>query len=140
MPFPDHAGMITCLLQHLGHSRLRSIEPIEHGHAINMTIFAGENARAARAANRVYRETVQESHSLFGDTIQIRRLIDLASITAHRMGRMIVGHDEEDIWTLRRLRLGRNGRQAYPENGQEVQRQTQPESICSLPYSGAFGL
>src|SRR5262249_7414646 len=121
MPFPDHAGVIAGLLQHLRNCRLAAIKTIEHSDAVDMAVLAGQNGRATGRANRVDGETIEEPHPFVGNSVQVGRFVDSASVTAHRMRRMIVSHDEQNVWTLLggpfRSKSLRSGRQYHPEDG-----------------------
>src|SRR5438270_10098639 len=79
MPLPDHASMITGRLQYFGDRGLAAIKAIEHGDAVDVTVFSGENRRPARRANGIDDETILESHPLPGNAVQVRRFIDLAA-------------------------------------------------------------
>ena len=37
-------------------------------------------------------------HPFFGDPVQIRGVVNSATITANRLGCVIVGHDKDNIW------------------------------------------
>jgi hypothetical protein len=64
MPFANHPGMVTGLLQHLGYGGLAAIEPVENRHPVDMTVFSRENRGPARRANRVDGKAVQQAHAL----------------------------------------------------------------------------
>ena len=97
MPFADHARVITGRLQHLRHRRLTAIEAVKDCDAVDVAVFAGQNAGAARSANRVHAKTIEEAHSFIGEAIEIGRLVDAAAVTTHRVRCVIVGHDKEDV-------------------------------------------
>ena len=77
------------------------VEAIENRHAVDVTVFAGENGRAARGANRIDHETIAEAHPFFRNAIDVGCFVHLAAVGADRVRRMIVRHDENDIWPLR---------------------------------------
>src|SRR5208283_784020 len=64
MPFANHAGVITGGLQILRHRRLRAIEAVKGRHAVEVTVFAGENGGAARRADGIDTIDMIETHSL----------------------------------------------------------------------------
>src|SRR5690242_3962400 len=82
MPLADHAGVITGGLQHFGNGRLAAVETIEDSDAVDMAVFSGENRRAARGADGIDDETILEAHAFVGDAVDVRRLVDLAAVSA----------------------------------------------------------
>ena len=97
MPFADHACVITRPLQRLRHRPLTAIKAIERWHAIDVTVFAGEDGSATRCADGIHRETMVETDAFLREPINVRCLVDLAAIRADRMRRVIVRHDENDV-------------------------------------------
>src|SRR5438105_5857047 len=97
MPFPNHASVITGCLQHFRDGRLAAIKAIENRDAVDMAVFPRENRSAAWSANGINDETVHEPHPLPGNAVNVRSFIDLAPISADRMGRMVIGHDEQNV-------------------------------------------
>src|SRR5207245_1043032 len=95
MPFADHAGVIASLLEHLGNGGLPPIEAVEDGHAVDMAVFAGENGGATWSADGIDAEAIKEPHSLVGEAVKVGRLVDLAPITTHGVGGVVVRHDEK---------------------------------------------
>ena len=100
MPFPNNRRLIPLLLQQFGEGQ----KPVVHGgrqggYAVYMVVGAGQNRRTAGGTDRVYAETVVETHTPLGYAIEMGRSVDPASVTAHGMGRVIVGHDEQYVWT-----------------------------------------
>lgn len=66
-----------------------------------MAVFSSQQHRPARRANGIRAKTPVEAHTLVGDAIEIRRVIDAAAVAAQRLERVVVGHDEEDVGALR---------------------------------------
>ncbi len=44
-------------------------------------------------------------HTLFGQSIDVRRMVYLAAVRRNCMGGVIVRHDEEDVWARTHERL-----------------------------------
>src|SRR5216117_3548197 len=89
MPFPDHASVVAGGLEIFRQRRLSAVEPVEHRHAVEMAVFAGEDGRTTRRANRVDDKTIDEPHPFFGDAINTRRLVDLAAVSADGVSRVV---------------------------------------------------
>jgi hypothetical protein len=107
MPFADHARVITGRLQRLGHGPLAAVEGIENSDAVDVRIFAGENARAARGANGIHGEAIVKTQAFVREAVEMRRLVDLAAVSADGVGRVIVRHDEENVRTRARWGFSR---------------------------------
>ena len=56
------------------------------------------NHGAAGRADRVGAEAVVEAHATVGDTVEVGRAVDAAAVATHGVRRVVVGHDEEDVW------------------------------------------
>ena len=97
VPLADHAGVVAALLQQLRDRRTAAVEPVENGHAVDVRVLAGEDGGAARRADRVGGEDVFEERALFGNAIEVRRLVDARPIGADGVRRVIVRHDEDDV-------------------------------------------
>src|SRR5688572_23996360 len=97
MPFPNYRSVITGLLQVFGHMRLRAVEGVENRHAILMTVFASENRRPARSANRILHKAVLEPHAFSRQPVHIWRAVNLPAIGADGVRSMIVSHDEQNV-------------------------------------------
>ena len=97
VPLADHAGVVAALLQQLRDRRAAAVEPVENGHAVDVRVLAGEDGGAARRADRVGGEDVFEERALFGNAIEVRRLVDARPIGADGVRRVIVRHDEDDV-------------------------------------------
>jgi hypothetical protein len=98
VPLADHCGLVAGLLQHLGKRRLTAVETVAVAKKpVEMAVLAGQHHSAARAADRVRAETIAEEHSPRGDAVEIRRPVDPRSVAAHRVSRVVVGKNEENI-------------------------------------------
>ena len=64
MPLADHAGVIARRLQILRNRRLRTIEPIEHRHAVDVGIFPGQYGRATRRTDRIGHEAIVKAQEI----------------------------------------------------------------------------
>ena len=53
VPLADHAGVVAARLQQPRHRHARAVEPVEHGHAVQVRVLAGQNRGPARRADRV---------------------------------------------------------------------------------------
>ena len=74
-----------------------------------MTVFAGQNHRPTRAADRIGAEAVFKQHPLAGELIDIGRGIDRfiePVIRPDRMGRMIVRKNKQNIRAVTFFILG----------------------------------
>ena len=113
MPLADHAGVVPALLQQPRDCHPRAVEPIEHGHAVQVRVLAGQNRGAARRADRVRGKHVREQRALAGQPIDVRRLVDARPVGADGVRRVVVGHDEDDVgpgrWPLHRPLDGHAG-------------------------------
>src|SRR5262245_39029544 len=98
MPFANHAGVIASPLKDLCNGGLAAVETIEDGHAVEVAVFSGENRGTAGRANGIHGETIHKAHSLFREAVDARCLIDLAAVGADGVRRVIIGHDEENVW------------------------------------------
>ena len=65
-----------------------------------MAIFAGEDGRAAGGTERVGAEAVFKPNALAGDPVDVRGGVDRAAVATDRVRGVVVGHDEDDVWTF----------------------------------------
>ena len=132
VPLADHAGVIAGGVQIRRQRRPLRVNRVEYRHAVDVTVLAGENARAARRADGVDAETIFEPHPGVGDAVEVRRLVDEAAVATHGMRRVVVGHDVEDV------RPGRIG----GDSGQRQQRgqQDSEKRFCSHDDNSAVQL
>jgi hypothetical protein len=59
-----------------------------------VTVFPGQDAGTAGAADGIHRKTIKESHSIVRNTIEVGSLIDLAAVATHRVSCVIIRHNE----------------------------------------------
>ena len=101
MPLAEQGGLVSALLQQLWKGALVRVEAIAVVHkAIFMAMFAGENHRPARTADRIGAETVFKEHPLTGEPIDVGSGVDRfveSVICANRVRCMIVRKDEQDV-------------------------------------------
>ena len=119
MPLAQHQGVVAGLLEHLGDHRSGRIEGVEHRHAVDVAVLAGEDRRAAGRADRVRGVNAIEPHALLREPVDIRRRVDGGeerAVGPDGVGRMIVRHDIQDIGPPRRIgRPGHRGEGGYYE-------------------------
>ena len=98
MPLTYHNRLIADLLKQLRERLLAAVEPFSVvDNAIDMTVFAGENHRPAGRTNRIGAEAVFKQHSLFGKSVEVRRLIYLAAVAAKRVRSVVVCHNKDNV-------------------------------------------
>jgi hypothetical protein len=59
-----------------------------------MIVLSCKYSSPAWGTDRIGTKAVIKTYSLIGDPVNIRCLINLASITAHSMGSVVITHDE----------------------------------------------
>ena len=98
MPFADDGGLVANALQELGEVELAIVVArVQGGHAVDVIVRAGEDGRAGGAANGIGAKTVVKAHAALGDAVEVGRGVDAAAIATHGVGRVVVGHNEEDV-------------------------------------------
>ena len=107
MPFSYNSCLIPRLTEQLGEGLLRIVK-----HACRVVIkeisagmLSGYHAGPARPAERIGDKTVRESYPVPRNPVQVRSFHVSRVIAAHHLGRMVIGHYEEDIVRLPRLFL-----------------------------------
>ena len=70
---------------------------IKRRYRIDVIVGASQYCGSTGSADRVGDVTVIESHSLVGEPVKIRRVIDSPAVAADRFGRVIVRHDEKNV-------------------------------------------
>src|SRR5205823_861921 len=73
----------------------------------------GQNGGPAGRADRVGDEALREAHAFLREAVEVRRLVDLAAVSADGVGGVVVGHDVEDV------RPGIGGGERRDGTGQE---------------------
>ncbi len=63
-----------------------------------MAVLTCQNRCSTRCAQGIRAEGIGESYTLVGKSIDVRCVIDLASVRRNGVGSVIVLHDVEDIW------------------------------------------
>ena len=98
MPFTKNGGLVAATAQVLGHVGQAVVDAVGQRHdAVHMVVGAGQNRRAAGGANGVADIAVVHPHALLGQTVDVGGLVDAMPVTADGLGRMVVGHDENNI-------------------------------------------
>ena len=101
VPLADHRGLVTGGLQEF---RERRLGPVEDGvgvvvETVPVGILAGQDHRAARAADGVRDQRPVEAHAFPGDPVDIRGLDEfpLVAVGADGLVGMVIGVDEDDV-------------------------------------------
>ena len=98
MPFADDGRLVAGGLKLLGHVRSFGVEGVVQGiDTVAVRVLSREDCSAAGRADGVGDETVLKPHSLGGQAVDIRRLIDPRPVAADGIRRMVVGHDKKDV-------------------------------------------
>ena len=97
MPFADHSRVVAGSLQVLGDIVSRTIEAVEYGHAVEVRVLTSEQSGAARGADGIDDEGIDEARSALSQSIDIRRLVHLRTVGRDGMLRVVVREDEEDV-------------------------------------------
>ena len=86
------------LTQQLGKGLLRAVEgDAVAKEAVEVTVFAGEDDRAARAADGVAHVAALKEHAFARQTIHVRRLVDLRAVRADSMCGVIVCENKDNV-------------------------------------------
>ena len=78
-----------------------TIESIEDRNAIQMGILSRQQGRATWSADRIRDKRVDESSTIFGQSVEVRSLIDFRTVRRDRMLSVVVGKDKDDIRSFR---------------------------------------
>ena len=104
MPLADNGVLVAFFLKEFREGELPAVHRGAEGcDAVNVIVGAGENRSAAGGADRVGAEAVVESHAALGDAVHVWRLVDAAAVAAHRLRRVVVGHDKQNVRPLASL-------------------------------------
>src|SRR5262245_46054710 len=104
MPFADDRSLVAGRAEQLGKRDLAAVEFTARVvvEAVLVAVLAGEDTGPAWTTQRVGHVAAIEPHSFRRDPIDIRRLIELAAISAHSLVAVIITHDEQDVRALGR--------------------------------------
>jgi hypothetical protein len=80
--------------------RFAPMEPIKYGHLIQVRILARQQRGTAGGANRIRDKCIRKTDSIFGDSVDVRRLIHSRAVAGDRMLRVVIGKDEDDVRTF----------------------------------------
>jgi hypothetical protein len=98
MPFADEGRLIARRLKKLGEGLLRPVKNVGVvANPIEMAVPSSEDGGPARGAYPVGAKAVVKPHTFPGDPVDVRGLVEAASITADGLRGVVVRHDEDDI-------------------------------------------
>jgi len=105
VPFADHRGLVSRILEHFRESRLGAVEAavVVVEEAVEVRVFAGQNRGTGWAADGISAERVVKDHAFFGDAIDVRgrgNLVKAFAVSGDGFGGVVVGEDEDDIRVL----------------------------------------
>ena len=90
---------------------LRTSEVAGAGRPITSAGQTGQDGRATDPANGMAHERVGKTCALIRQSINVRRLHEGMSVARERVGRLIIGKEEDDIGTIGRAKNQGHGRQ-----------------------------
>ena len=82
-----------------------------------MAVFAGQHTGTARSAQGIGNKTVDETHAIISDPVQIRSLNIPCVVTAHHLSRMVISHDVNNVVLFRGFFLLRGTAGQYGHQG-----------------------
>ena len=98
VPFAENGGLVAAAAQVLGYVGQPVVDAVGQRHdAVHMVVGAGQNRRATGGADGVADIAVVHPHALLGQAVDVGGLVDAMPVTADGLGRMVVGHDENNI-------------------------------------------
>lgn len=98
MPLAYHGRLVAGGLQKFGGGLLTSIEGGGVvGEPIGMAMLAGEHTGTAGTADGVGHKTIGETHSVFGNAVDIGGLDEAIVVCADGLIGMIIAHDIDDV-------------------------------------------
>ena len=74
------------------------IEWLPLAHTGNVAILPGKNRGATRRAERIGAMTVRESDTVLREPVNLGRLVDPAAVGTDGMRRVVIAHNEKNIW------------------------------------------
>lgn len=72
---------------------------IQRHNAVDVVISTTKDSGSARSTDTVGHITVIKQHTLLSKTVDVWRIVDSSTIAADGLGRMVISHDEDDVWT-----------------------------------------
>lgn len=101
VPLSDIPGAVSRVPEHLRDRRdARGELHFVARHAVRPGILSTEEARAARPADGSGSVGVLEPRPVAPESIEVLRPDVVVPRTAHRVGTVLVGEDEEDVWSV----------------------------------------
>jgi hypothetical protein len=87
-------------------------------------MLSGQNASPRWSTDRIRAERIDEYHSLPRQPIDIRSLVDLGTICANGLQRMIVGEDHDNVWPSVSGQCVKAGRPSEPTSDDDDEHAT----------------
>ncbi len=104
MPFADHGSLVTGLLHLFGEMLILGFNSATQiKNTVGVVVLSGHDASTTGGADRVGAERVLEQHAFLGQTIEVRRWVQIGkptSIRTNRLAGVIIRHDEQDIGSI----------------------------------------
>ena len=98
MPFANKGRLITRLAQEFRNILLSAVERLPIANiAVQMAVLSRKDHGPRWTADRIRDKTPIKPHSFCRQAIEIRRRVSIASIATHRLIRVVVGHDKQDV-------------------------------------------
>ena len=107
VPLADHACRVTVAFQDVrerdlaGRQRVRRVRPQVVENADSCWMLPRQQRRTVRRADRCGGVRIGETHPLFREPVQMRRLMERVSVAAEFGPAEIVGQHEDDVWLPR---------------------------------------
>ena len=119
MPFSDNRRLISCFLKQLRHGLLGSVEYTGCivCKSVGMAVFAGQHTSTARSAQGIGNKTVDETHAIISDPVQIRSFNIPCVVTTHHLSCMVISHDVNNVVLFRGFFLLRGTAGQYGQQG-----------------------
>ena len=107
MPLANHCRLITGLLHFAGQMLAPSLNSsTQIMDTTGMRILTGNNRRPARGTNCVGTKGILKKNPFLGQSINGGSRVQLgkpAPISPNSLGSMVIGHNKNYVWSLRRL-------------------------------------
>ncbi len=99
VPLPNHGRVIAGILHPMGHGGACRVNVVEDGYPVAMAVLPCEERCPARRADRIDGVAAVQTQTLSTKAVQVRGLVDPASIGPYGLGCMVIRHDEQDVRT-----------------------------------------
>ncbi len=99
-------GLVASLLEELGEGDLGAVEAtvVIVVEAVEVRIFAGEDAGATGPAEGIRRQATVEAHAFGGDAVDVGGFVQAGAVGADGLVGVVVAEDEDNV-RRRRVRL-----------------------------------